>query len=148
MNRKLALLTTLIAVCCLPRLAAADIINIGNQKLKDLIEQGVAVIDLRRTEEWDKTGVIDGSHLLTFFDKAGRYDAKQWISALSDKVGTDEPVVLICHSGVRSSIVGKWLAEQKQTVYNVEEGIVSWLKDGNATVKPTMEPATVAPSKE
>ena len=142
MNRYLAIIFTVVCILCLPRFAMAELIDIDNQKLKELIEQGVPVVDVRRAEEWDNTGVIDGSHLMTFFDKAGRYDAETWKNTLSSKIDTGEPVILICHSGVRTSIVGKWLSEQMNTVYNVEEGIVSWLKDGNATVPPTAKPAT------
>ena len=120
----------------MPRLAAADMIDIDNQKLKQLMGQGVPVIDVRRAEEWSNTGVIEGSHLITFFDKAGSYDAEKWKTTLSSRIDTKEPVILICHSGVRTSIIGKWLSEQVETVYNVDEGIVSWLKDGNGTVKP------------
>ncbi len=140
MIRFLAIFIFLAGVSGLSGVASADLVDIDNQKLKTLMEQGVPVIDLRRAEEWDKTGVIDGSHLITFFDKAGRYDAEKWKNTLSGKINIDEPVILICHSGVRTSIVGKWLSEQMDTVYNVEEGIVSWLKDGNGTVPPGSKP--------
>ena len=140
MNRVIAVICILAGIFGLPGLAGADMIDIDNQKLKALIEEGVPLIDLRRTEEWDKTGVIDGSHLMTFFDKAGRYDAEKWKAELFSKINSEEPVILICHSGVRTSIVGKWLSEQMDTVYNVEEGIVSWLKNGNSTVAPVVKP--------
>jgi len=134
MNRLIAFLFVLLGT--FPRFATADMIDIDNQKLKALIEQGVPVVDVRRAEEWDATGVIEGSHLLTFFDKAGRYDAEKWKSTLSSKIDTNEPVILICHAGVRTSIIGKWLSRQVETVYNVDKGIVSWLKEGNGTVPP------------
>jgi len=137
MRQTIALVLSLACYCGLPNAAIADLIDIDNQKLKALIETGVPVIDLRRADEWDTTGVIDGSHLMTFFDKAGRYDAEKWKNTLSSVVDTKKPVILICHSGVRTSIVGKWLSEQIDTVYNVEAGIVSWLKDGNGTVPRT-----------
>ena len=136
MNRLIVIILLVISCSAMPRLAAADMIDIDNQKLKELMEQGVPVIDVRRADEWSNTGVIEGSHLITFFDKAGKYDAEKWKTALSSKIDAKEPVILICHSGVRTSIIGKWLSEQVETVYNVDEGIVSWLKDGNGTVQP------------
>jgi len=136
MNRMLAIIFSLACTFGLSEAALADKIDIDNKELKALMEQGVPVIDLRRAEEWNKTGVIDGSHLMTFFDKAGRYDAEKWMNALSSKINVNEPLILICHSGVRTNIVGKWLSEHVGTVYNVEEGIVSWLKEGNGTVPP------------
>ena len=52
----------------------ADVIQIDSAELQRLRAEGVSVIDVRRPEEWSKTGVIEGSHLLTFFDAEGRYD--------------------------------------------------------------------------
>lgn len=134
MIRSISPLLALIFLWGQPQFAAAELIDIDNHKLKALIAEGVPVIDLRRADEWTRTGVIDGSHLMTFFDKAGRYDAEKWKSVLDSKVSMDKPVILICHSGVRTSIVGKWLSGQMDTVYNVEKGIASWLKSGNETV--------------
>lgn len=114
--------------------AAADLTHIDNEKLQALIADGTPVVDLRRLDEWQKTGVIDGSHLLTFFDKKGNYDARKWMGELSKVVNPEKPFVLICQSGVRSLAVGKWLGEQFNTVYNVKDGIVSWIKDGKETV--------------
>ena len=47
--------------------AFADRIDIDNNKLKGLIDEGGPVVDVRHLDEWKTTGVIDGSHLLTFF---------------------------------------------------------------------------------
>jgi len=58
--------------------AYAELIHITDEKLLALIDAGTPVIDVRRADEWKKTGVIEDSHLLTFFDKRGRYDAPAW----------------------------------------------------------------------
>jgi rhodanese-related sulfurtransferase len=112
----------------------AELIDIDNGKLEALIEQGVPVIDVRRAEEWQQTGVIENSKLQTFFDKKGRYDAPGWFAALEATVDTAEPFILICHSGGRSSMIGKWLGKQLPTVYNVEDGIVKWLAEKRPVV--------------
>ena len=49
----------------------ADVIHVDSAGLQRLRTEGVTVIDVRRAEEWSKTGVIEGSHLLTFFDAKG-----------------------------------------------------------------------------
>ena len=112
----------------------AELVDIDNARLQALIDEGVPVIDVRREDEWQETGIIEGSILQTFFDKAGRYDAPKWLSELSVTIDTSDPFILICHSGTRSSIIGKWLGKQFETVYNVEDGIVEWLVDKQPVV--------------
>jgi rhodanese-related sulfurtransferase len=124
----------LLATVALSNVCYAELIDIDNQRLQSLIEAGVPVIDVRREDEWNDTGVIEGSHLLTFFDRAGRYDAKAWFARFAETVDQNEPFVLICHSGGRTSMIGKWLAGQLETVYHVERGIAGWLKVGRPVV--------------
>jgi len=45
---------------------SAELINIDDEKLQALIEDGTPGVDVRRADEWRQTGVIEGSHLLTF----------------------------------------------------------------------------------
>ena len=116
--------------------AHAEVVDVDNEALAELIEQGIPVIDIRRPDEWSATGVIDGSHLLTFFDEKGNYDAQAFRSALDKIVPDAEPVVLICRTGRRTDIVTRWLSEKEgfATVYNVEDGILSWKRKGGETV--------------
>jgi rhodanese-related sulfurtransferase len=116
----------------------AQVSNIDNDELKRLIAQDVPVIDVRRPEEWAQTGVVDGSHLLTFFDKQGRYDLDKWIAEFSRIAGPDDPFVLICRTGNRTGTISKFLHQQLgyQKVNNVGKGITHWIRQGNPTVKP------------
>jgi len=114
--------------------AIADRIDIDNEKLQSLIEEGIPVVDVRRLDEWKTTGVIDGSHLLTFFDEKGQFDAEKWFGDLSGLINPEEPFVLICHSGARSLAVGDWLGKNFDKVYNVKSGISSWIADKRKTV--------------
>ena len=114
----------------------ADLTGIDNDKLLSLIDEGVPVIDVRRADEWADLGIVEGSHLMTFFDKEGRYDANAWFEAFSSKVDTDQPFILICHSGTRTSIIGKWLAKQLDEVYHVEDGIKGWIDEKRPVVSP------------
>ncbi len=54
--------------------------------------------------------------------------ASIWIDDLSKKVPTKQPVVVICHSGIRSWNFGIWLLEQSlgYEVWNLEGGIDNW----------------------
>ncbi len=116
----------------------AEVIDVDREELARLVEEGVPVVDIRLPEEWRETGVIEGSHLLTFFDADGEYDAAAWKAALDEIVDADEPVVLICRTGSRSGLVSDWLSERAghATVYDVEGGIMSWLRSGEGTVAP------------
>jgi len=118
--------------------AFADIIEVDNEALKRLIEQGVPVVDVRRDDEWQKNGVIEGAHLLTFFDKRGRYDAKKWLEELEKITATDEPFVLICEHGVRSKTISNLLDKRLgyTQVHNVTDGMHSWVKSGAPVIKP------------
>lgn len=114
----------------------AELIPVDNAAFQELLDQGVPVVDVRRAEEWTATGIVEGSHLMTFFDEQGRYDADQWLAQLKRTVDIDKPLILICHSGGRTSIIGKWLGKQLDAVYNVERGIVHWIVDNRETVAP------------
>lgn len=118
--------------------ANAEVIGIDNEKLQELIDQGVPIIDVRLESEWQNTGVIKNSHLLTFFDERGSYDAQAWQDELAKVASPDEAVILICHSGQRSNVISRWLSEKQgyATVYNVTTGIVTWKKTGGETIAP------------
>ena len=115
----------------------ADVIQVDSAGLERLRADGVPVIDVRRADEWRETGVIDGSHLLTFFDKKGRYDLDTWLPALAAIAESGEPVALICRSGKRSGRVARLLDEQfgYRQVYIARDGIVGWIEDGRSTAE-------------
>ncbi len=96
----------------LPMVAQAEIIEINNEQLKELMAQQVPLIDIRTAPEWAETGIVENSHPLTFFDEKGNYDANSWLEHLEPIVGKDEPVALICRSGQRTGKVSKFLHDQ------------------------------------
>lgn len=116
----------------------ADVTHVDNVALQRLLERGVPVIDIRTPEEWRETGIIEGSHLLTFFDAQGRYDFRAWLSELATIASRDEPLALICHSGGRSALVSQFLDTQLgyERVYDVSRGIERWIAEARPTVDP------------
>jgi rhodanese-related sulfurtransferase len=118
--------------------ASAEVQNINNETLEKMIADGVPVIDIRRAEEWNSTGVIDGSHRITFFDKKGGYDLLAWLKDFLPIAGPKDQVILICRTGNRTSSVSRLLDEQLgyQHVMNVEKGITEWIAKGKPVVKP------------
>ena len=115
----------------------AEVINVDSEQLKQLVAEGVTVIDVRRAEEWAETGVVPGSHQLTFFDQSGNYDATAWLNNFQKVVEPDQSVILICHTGVRSSMIADWLSNGIgiDKVYNVTAGIAEWRDQGYPTSK-------------
>ncbi|MBC8211803.1 MAG: sulfurtransferase [Gammaproteobacteria bacterium] len=110
--------------------------NLDNAGLKALLQQGVPVYDIRRPDEWRQTGVVEGSQRLTFVDGSGRL-MPDFFTRFSAAVGKDDPVILICRTGNRSSVLGKHLMEKMgyTKVYNVRDGIVSWIGDRQKVVR-------------
>ncbi len=106
--------------------------QIDNTQLQQLREQGVKLVDVRRPEEWQTTGVVEGSHLLTFFDHQGKSDPGSWLWQLKKFVSPGEPLMLICRTGHRTGIICEFLHAETayKQVYNVAEGIMGWLREG------------------
>lgn len=135
-----------LAVLGLCTLAArAEIINIDNAELARLTASGVPVIDIRTDGEWEETGVIAGSRLLTFFDESGRSNPAQWLERLKPIASSKQPVILVCRSGNRTRTAAQFLSEQGyKTVYNVSKGVKAWAGDGRPLVPPSSAMAVCA----
>ncbi len=118
-------------------LYASEIYHIDNQDLQQLMQQGVAVVDVRATSEWQETGVIENSHLIMFYDEKGKYDLNSWLEKIAKVANKSEPLVLICHSGSRSKQLAKYLTKVVgyEDVYNVKRGIAYWIKKNHAVIK-------------
>ncbi|HIO95507.1 MAG TPA: rhodanese-like domain-containing protein, partial [Campylobacterales bacterium] len=63
---------------------------------KFITETKLKIIDIRTEGEWIQTGVIRGSHLITFFDERGNYDIETFLSQLDNVVTKGEKFALIC----------------------------------------------------
>ena len=113
---------------CLVVTASSEVLNVDNNELQLLISKGTPVVDIREKFEWKETGILSESHLITFFDSEGKYDAKKLLAELKMIVGPDDPIIIICRSGRRSLIVAEYLSSKKnfRKVYNVEAGINGW----------------------
>ena len=128
----------LVGCCCLIAAfaARADIIDIDNAELARLAASGIPVIDIRTSPEWEETGVVPGSHLLTFFDERGKADPAAWLERAKSIAKPGDPLIVICRSGSRSKAVSRFLSQQAgyAKVYNVRDGIRAWAKEGRPTV--------------
>ena len=114
----------------------AEVGNISNEELKQMMSENVPIIDIRRLDEWRSTGVIQGSHLLTFFDARGNYDLKKWLSELNKIAGKNDKFILVCRSGNRTGQVSHFLDQKLgyKNVYHLKRGIKNWIKTGDKVV--------------
>lgn len=110
--------------------------NIDNLQLKTLQAQGVPVYDIRRTDEWAQTGVVEGSKRLTFVDDKGRVNP-EFVEKFTTAVNKNDPVILICRTGNRTDTLSRALVEQLgyTKIYNVKNGITRWISEGLPVVR-------------
>jgi rhodanese-related sulfurtransferase len=124
-------------LCFLPLSAhaATPYTNIDNVELKSLQAQGVPVYDVRRADEWEQTGIVEGSRRLTFVDDKGRV-MPDFVEKFTKAVGKNDPVILICRTGNRTDALSRALVEQLgyTKVYNVKNGITRWIREGQPVV--------------
>ncbi len=116
--------------------AQAEVTHINNDRTSELLADDIPLIDVRMKSEWEQTGIVEGSHLLTFFDEKGRYDVKQWVSDLEKIVGKDKPFMLICAVGGRTGNISQFLDQKLgfSKVHNVERGIVHWIQSDKPVI--------------
>ena len=118
--------------------AFSDVIEIGNDELKSLLQKRIPLIDIRREDEWKSTGILENSILMTFFDKNGKANTNEWLKELNKIAKKNDPVILICRTGRRTGIISKFLSEKigYRLIYDVTDGITDWIKKGNTVVNP------------
>jgi len=116
----------------------AEVVQIDSKQLKELLEAGVTVIDVRTPPEWEQTGIVEGSLPIMFFNQKRQPLTEQWMQQVSRIITPQDELVLICRTGSRSGLIATYLTKQHQfvRVYNVQRGIREWIKQGNKTVKP------------
>ena len=117
--------------------AFAEIINVNNEQIKELSKINIPIVDVRRSSEWDQTGVVPNSILLTFFDKKGNYNLDEWYNQLRLKINEGEPIILICRTGRRTKIIAEMMDKKfDNVIYNAKGGNTSWIDEKLKTVKP------------
>ncbi len=125
-------------LCLLAALGAAraEVIDIDSAELARLTASGVPLIDIRTPGEWAESGLIAGSHPLTFFDERGKADPAAWLEKAKIIAKPGDPVIVICRSGNRTKAASRFLSQQAgyAKVYNAKEGIQVWIKENRPLV--------------
>ncbi len=113
--------------------------SISTDDFIEKMEEGYAIIDVRRQDEWDYYGVIEGSHKITFFDETGQYDVEKFMEAFTQVVtDKEQPFILVCAHANRTKSIGEFLGGPMgyKNVYELDGGInYGWIDQGYGTVK-------------
>ncbi|BCX79558.1 rhodanese-like domain-containing protein [Campylobacter sp. 19-13652] len=77
---------------------------------KELVDSASQILDVRSPFEWDDTGVIAGCKKVSLYNDDGLMN-ENFVSEVDDLgFNKDEPLYVICHSGVRSQAAAQILA--------------------------------------
>ena len=104
---------------------------------KMINDDSVVMIDVRRKDEWERTGTIRNSHKMTFFDEYGRHDVEGWMNEIETIVkDKKQTIVLICAHANRTRTIGNFLIDQgyKNTAH-LFGGMALWQQELRETIK-------------
>jgi rhodanese-related sulfurtransferase len=93
--------------------------ELAPERAAELTREGAAVVDVRNPDEHE-AGHIAGDRLIPF-------------DRLKDEAGslpTDQPVLLYCRGGDRSSAAVQALRASGYDAYSIEGGLLKWTEDG------------------
>jgi len=113
------------------------LVDLQPKVVEKMIDDNIIMIDIRREEEWKRTGIIKNSHLLTFFDDFGNYDIEKWMNEF-EKIVLDknQTFVLICARANRTRSIGDFLISQGyKNSAHLFGGMVLW----NQELRETLE---------
>ena len=110
----------------------AEVINIDNRELSNLIEKKIKIIDVRTQKEWKSTGIIKGSFLISLLNKNKKFIFEEWYETFKNKFGRNKSIIFICASGVRSNYISHLVKKKDPDliVYNLRKGINKWIRSG------------------
>ena len=110
----------------------AEIIDINNRELSNLIEKKIKIIDVRTQNEWKSNGIIKGSFLRSLLNKNKKFIFEDWYKMFNNDFGRNKSIIFICASGVRSNYISHLVKNKNPDliVYNLKKGINNWIRSG------------------
>ena len=97
-------------------------------------DPGTLLVDIRRPDEWKKTGVVEGALLVTYTSP------ENFLKAVALKIADGQQLALICRSGNRTSRASRKIAGLVDfNVVDVQGGMLRILKEGYRPVAPSGE---------
>ena len=98
---------------------AATQTELDPPRARQLIDEGAELIDVRRPYEWE------GGHL-----EGARNVELNEVTAASDSIAKDRPVLFYCRGGGRSQMAAAAFRQAGYDAYNLAGGIEAWVADG------------------
>ncbi len=114
-----------------------ELTDLPPKSVEYMIKDNIVMIDIRRKDEWEYTGVIKNAYKLTFFDEYGNHDIPTWLREFQKLVTSKEqPFVLICAHANRTRVVGNYLIEQHgyKNCSHLMGGMALWLEEDREVV--------------
>ena len=116
-------------------LAVTEPLTLGQMNSNELLDaqsKGAVIIDIRREDEWIKTGIIEGAQTITAFSKTGNLNQDFQQKFLSIVPSLKTPVVLYCRTGNRTAKLGNALVSQLgySNLSHLSKGITGWTEGG------------------
>ena len=109
--------------------------EVSPDELEKLIKSGVTVIDIRRPDEWEDIGLIEGAIPIQSFTQQGQVHP-EFLEKFNQAVPSkDTAFVIYCHAASRSNQIGRALVEQLgfSKASHLAGGIMAWTESGRAT---------------
>ena len=114
------------------KIVNAEIIDINNRELSNLIEKKIKIIDVRTQNEWKSNGIIKGSFLRSLLNKNKKFIFEDWYKMFNNDFGRNKSIIFVCASGVRSNYISHLVKNKNPDliVYNLKKGINNWIRSG------------------
>jgi rhodanese-related sulfurtransferase len=116
----------------------AQVDNLSSEQLIRAQKQGVVIIDIRTPPEWKEVGVIPGSHKIMYFDENRDAQIPEFMAEFKKiVVDKDQPFILVCRTGHRTSLASKYLNQEKGYTHaaHLAKGINNWIAEGRDVIK-------------
>jgi rhodanese-related sulfurtransferase len=104
---------------------------VGIQGVPDPLPEGLAVLDVRQTDEW-VAGHIEGAVHIPLHELMARYDEVP-----------DAQLLVVCTVGARSGHAAAYLRHQGRDAVNLAGGLLDWVAAGRPMVSETGVPPVV-----
>ena len=119
--------------------------NVDSAALRDQMEKGVKLVDIRDQAEWTDTGVIEGAALMTAFGANGRIQPG-FPQSFEAAVTREDRVILVGADDDRAPILALILVRQAgySDVQILEGGVAAWKEEGGDLITPPAPAAETA----
>lgn len=115
----------------------SELVDLQPKIVEKMINDDIVMIDVRREDEWQRTGTIKNANKMTFFDEYGNHDVHKWMEEFEKLVKTkDQTIILICAHANRTRTIGNFLIDQgyKNTAH-LFGGMALWQQELRETIK-------------